>query len=357
MTIFGASVSKTGSQDRCDLRERVLASADPAGDQPSEQGRIAYRRATERWENEGGATLALLANPIIGTLPDAETLAAISETTTGALPQTGHEQAPAAPAAERFTVERIRAVHNWTPSLLSFRTSRAAGFRFTPGHYARLGLNSADHNAVWRPFSIVSGVHDPHLEFLAMLVPGGDFSGALSRVREGDPIRVDKTSYGFMTIDSFAPGKDLWLLASGTGLGPFLSILRDPASWQIYDKLVLVHSVRHARELAYRDEIAAIPHEHLLAASPTQMRYVPVVTREPWPGALAARIPQLIEDGRLEQAAGVKLDLERSRIMVCGNPDMTRELRGQLTARGFRINRRATPGQLAFENYWQSKPS
>jgi ferredoxin--NADP+ reductase len=210
---------------------------------------------------------------------------------------------------------------------------------------------------VWRPFSVVSSAHDPHLEFFAVLVPGGGFSGPLSRTREGDTIRVEKTSYGFMTIDRFAPGKDLWLLASGTGLGPFLSILRDPATWQTYHNLVLVHSVRYGGELAYRDQIAAIPNEELLAASSAQLKYVPVVTREPWFGALAARIPQLIEDGRLEQAAGVKLDPRRSRIMVCGNPEMARELRRQLTVRGFRINRRAEPGQLAFENYWQGTPS
>ena len=270
-------------------------------------------------------------------------------------PAPGHGQAPR-PAA-RFTTETVLALRHWTPSLLSFRTSRAPGFRFTPGHYARLGLDDANDGVVWRPFSVVSSAHDPHLEFFAVLVPGGDFSVPLSRTREGDTIRVEKASYGFMTIDRFAPGKDLWLLASGTGLGPFLSILRDPATWQTYDNLVLVHSVRHGGELAYRDEIAAIPNEELLAASSAQLKYVPVVTREPWPGALTARIPQLIEDGRLEQAAGVKLDPQRSRIMVCGNPEMARELRGQLTVRGFRINRRAEPGQLAFENYWQGTPS
>lgn len=260
--------------------------------------------------------------------------------------------APEAPATERFTTETVLALRHWTPRLLSFRTSRALDFRFTPGHYARVGLDDENHNVVWRPFSVVSGTQDPHLEFFAILVPGGDFSGPLSMLRDGDPIRVDKASYGFMTVDGFAPGKDLWLLASGTGLGAFLSILRDPALWQVYDNFVLVHSVRNANELAYRDEIAAIPNEQALAASPAQLHYVPVVTREDWPGALKARIPQLIENGQLEQAAGVKLDLQRSRIMVCGNPEMTRELRAQLTARGFRTNRRAAPGQLAFENYW-----
>lgn len=298
------------------------------------------RLATERWENEGGATCTGHASPMANTLSKSGMLA--TEPT---------------PATERFTDEAILTLRYWTPSLLSFRTSRAPGFRFTPGHYARLGLGNANDGVVWRPFSVVSGIHDSHLEFFAVLVPGGAFSNLLSNIHLGDMIRVDKASYGFMTIDQLAPGKDLWLLASGTGLGPFLSILRDPATWQVYENLVLVHSVRYADELAYRDEIAAIPHEPLLTASSAKMRYVPVVTRESWPGTLTARIPQLIEDGRLEQAAEVKLDPQRSRVMVCGNPEMARELRRQLMARGFRTTRRAVPGQIAFENYWQSKPS
>jgi ferredoxin--NADP+ reductase len=267
--------------------------------------------------------------------------------------QTNQAPKPVAPAA-RFTTETVLAIRHWTRSLVSFRTSRAPDFRFTPGHYARIGLGEEDDNVVWRPFSVVSAVHDEHLELFAVLVPGGEFSALLERSGVGGPIRVNKASYGFLTINHFAPGKDLWLLASGTGLGPYLSILRDPGTWQAFDSVILVHSVRQASELAYRDEIAAIPHEKLLALTPERLRYVPVVTREPCAGALAARIPQLIQDGRLEQAAGVNLDLQCSRIMVCGNPEMARELRAQLTARGFQINRRATPGHLAFENYWQT---
>ena len=263
---------------------------------------------------------------------------------------------PATPAAPRSTSETVLAVRHWAPGLLSFCTSRAAEFRFTPGHYARLGLRGASDALIWRPFSIVSALRDAHLEFVATLVPGGEFSGLLSDIRAGDPMRVASASYGFMTIDGFAPGQDLWLLASGSGLGPFLSIMRDPATWRAYETVVLVHSVRRAVELAYRDEIAAIPREEGLAASPARLRYVPVVTREAWPGALSARIPQLVEDGRLEQAAGLKVDLQRSRIMVCGNPGMAVALRAQLGARGFRTSRRAVPGQIAFENYWQSKP-
>lgn len=263
-----------------------------------------------------------------------------------------------ASTAARFTDQAILSVRYWTSSLMSFRTSRAPDFGFTPGHYARLGFDDAESGIVWRPFSFVSGPHDPYLEFVAKLIPGGDFSTALSKVHPGDTIRVGKNSYGFMTIAGFAPGKELWLLASGTGLGPFISILHDPVTWQIYEHIVLVHSVRQADELAYRDEIAAMSLQpELPATTPARLQYLPVVTRESCPGAMNARITRLIEDGRLEQAAGMKLDLQRSRIMVCGNPEMSRELRGLLTTLGFRTNRRATPGQLAFENYWQSNPS
>ncbi len=248
-------------------------------------------------------------------------------------------------------------MRRWTKSLLSFRIDRTPGFRFTPGHYARLGLAGADGGAVWRPFSIVSAKDDPHLEFFAVLVPGGAFSAALSAIREGDSMRIENNSYGFMTVDRFAPGEDLWLLATGTGLGPFLSILRDPRTWEAYRDFVLVHSVRYAAELAYRDEISAIGQEASVAASRPRFTYVPVVTRERRPGALSSRIPRLIEDGRLQSAAGLGLDPRRSRIMVCGNPEMAREVRALLTARGFRPNRRGQPGELAFENYWQPAPA
>lgn len=279
---------------------------------------------------------------------------AITETGYAAAPRTGCHDAAAGP---RYTSETIVAIRHWRPGLLSFRTSRAAGFRFTPGHYARVGLHAQDRSVVWRPFSLASAVHDEHLEFLAVLVSGGQFSGLLAGIGERDPILVEKTSYGFLTLDHFAPGKDLWLLASGTGLGPYVSILRDPATWRAYDNLVVVHSVRYGSELAYREEIAAIAHQQRLGESRARLRYFPVVTRESFPGAFAARIPALIEDGRLEHVAGLELDPQRARIMVCGNPQMARELRRQLTQRGFRTNRRAAPGQLAFENYWTATPS
>jgi len=281
-------------------------------------------------------------------------LTAITETGSETGPRTDrHGPTTAGP---RYTSETIFAIRRWTGNLLSVRTSRPAGFRFTPGHYARLGLFTQNRDVVWRPFSLASAADDEHLEFFAVLVSGGEFSGLLAAIREGDRMLVEKASYGFLTLAHFAPGRDLWLLGSGTGLGPYVSILRDPATWRAYENLVVVHSVRYGSELAYREEIGATTHQGRLAGSSARLRYLPVVTRESFPGALAARIPRLVEDGRLEHAAGLELDPQYSRIMICGNPEMARELRRQLTQRGFHTNRRAAAGQLAFENYWTERP-
>jgi ferredoxin--NADP+ reductase len=266
---------------------------------------------------------------------------------------------------EKSTPERVLAIRHWTPTLLSFRSTRPAAFRFTPGHYTRLGLGAADASLgdwVWRPYSLASAADAEFLDFIAVLVPGGAFSERLKQLAVGDTIRVDKASYGFLTVNQLAPGKDLWLLASGTGLGPFVSILRDPAVWQNFERLLLVHSVRQAAELAWREEIASMSTSlsaSLSAALPgalpsakATLCYIPIVTREPGATALSQRIPLLLADGRLEQAAGTAITLADSRLMVCGNPELARELRETLGARGFATNRRGVPGQMAFEKYW-----
>ena len=256
---------------------------------------------------------------------------------------------------DKWTTERVLSIRQWTPTLLSFRTTRYRGFRFTPGHYTRLGLGAADANTgdtVWRPFSLASAAYDDFLEFIAVLVPGGAFSEQLKHLRAGDRLRVDKASYGFLTVDQLAPGKDLWMLSSGTGLGPFLSILRDPDVWQNYERLIVAHSVRHSSELIWRDEIAKIPKGELFAEAKATLSYLPIVTREPGMTKLTERIPLLLADGRLEDAAACPLSITTSRVLVCGNPEMTRELRHILSARSFVTNRRGVPGQMAFEKYW-----
>lgn len=253
--------------------------------------------------------------------------------------------------ATKWTTERVLAIRNWTPTLLSFRTMRYQGFRFTPGHYARLGLG-ADDDRVWRPFSLTSATYDDYLEFIATLVPDGAFSERLGRLRIGDEISVEKSCYGFLTTAQLAPGRDLWMLASGTGIGPFLSILHDPAVWQSWERLIVVHSVRHAAELAYREEIISMPQNPLFAPQRAQLTYLPVVTRDPGVSPLTERIPTLLDDGRLELAANAPLGVATSRVMVCGNPEMARDMRQVLSSRGFTTGRRGVPGQMVFEKYW-----
>jgi ferredoxin--NADP+ reductase len=255
-------------------------------------------------------------------------------------------------AAPKWREERVIGYWHWTPQLISFRTTRDPGFRFVPGRYARLGLAEPGGDTVWRPFSMVSAASDDFLEFLVVLIEGGEFSRRFAALKIGDPVLMEKPSFGFLTLDQLAPGETLWMFASGSGLGPFLSILHDQLPWRSYKHLVLVHSVRYAADLAYREDIVAVRQAHASAGIGADLRYFPVVTREMAPRTLSARIPQLIEDGRLESAAGIPLDVATSRVMVCGNPDLAKEMRHLLTARGFATSRRGVPGQMAFEKYW-----
>lgn len=289
--------------------------------------------------------------------PGAASMGAAAESAAPRLSENPLAILPAATTVANWTEERITAIRQWTPTLLSFRTTRFRAFRFTPGHYARLGLDAgldagseadAGEALIWRPYSMVSAATDEYLEFLAVLVSDGAFSQRLAALRVGDPVRVDKAAFGFLTVDQLAPGRDLWMLASGTGLGPFISILRDPAVWRRFERLILAHGVRRAGELAYRDEIEALAAN----AGGAQLVYLPVVTREAGATPLSGRIPQLLATGALEAAAGATLSVEHSRLMVCGNPEMARELRQQLGALGFSTTRRGVPGQMAFEKYW-----
>jgi len=254
---------------------------------------------------------------------------------------------------DKFTTETITEVRPWTDSLFSFRTTRDRGYRFQPGQFARLGVpGAADGSIVWRAYSIASAAHDEHLEFFSVVVPGGAFTSRLAQLREGDAIHVERKSYGFLTTDRFQAGRDLWMLATGTGLAPFLSILHDFATWETYDNLVLVQSVRTQQELAYEDVIGGFDKSEYYAEFAHKLRYVRIVTREPVPGTLRDRVTKLLASGVLEENVGLRLDHERSRIMLCGNPEMVEDSRGILTARGFRLSRRGDPGHLAVENYW-----
>jgi ferredoxin--NADP+ reductase len=254
---------------------------------------------------------------------------------------------------DKYTTETITDVRSWTDGLFSFRTTRDRGYRFVPGQFARLGVSgAAEGSTVWRAYSIASAAHDEHLEFFSVVIPGGQFTGRLSKLRQGDAIHVERRSYGFLTTDRFEAGRDLWMLATGTGLAPFLSILHDFDTWERYENLVLVQSVRTQAELAYEDLIRGFEGSEYYGEFAHKLRYVRIVTREPVQGALGDRVTKLLGNGVLEENVGLKLDQDRSRIMLCGNPEMVEDSRKLLVGRGYRMSRRGDPGHLAVENYW-----
>ena len=253
---------------------------------------------------------------------------------------------------EKFTRQTLTEVRSWSPSLFSLRCTRDAGFRFRAGQFVRLGVRKASGCIVWRAYSVVSAPHDDYLEFFSIVVPGGEFTGELSRLKAGDELLVEKQATGYLTLDRFPDGRDLWLIGTGTGLAPFLSILQDLEAWQRFERIVLVYSARERGELAYQELIAELPQREWLEGAGHKLRYIPVVTRERVAGALHARITSLIENGELERAAGLALEPEHSRIMLCGNPQMIEDTRAVLKARNLNLALTRRPGQVAVENYW-----
>lgn len=258
--------------------------------------------------------------------------------------------------ADKATAESLTWVKYWAPNLLSFRTTRDASFTFAAGQFARLGLLVANadgaEETVWRPYSIVSATKADHLEFCSVVVPTGQFTRALVARELGSAIYVEKDPYGFLTTDRFAPGQSLWMIATGTGLAPFVSMLYEAEHWTRFQNLVVVHSVRYARELAYANEIQKIAAEFAKRPGTARLHYLPVVTREDVPDTPRERLPVLLEQGVLEERSGLALDPSLARVLLCGNPLMVTAMRKALSIKGFAASRRGQPGTLAVENYW-----
>ena len=235
----------------------------------------------------------------------------------------------------------------WTETLFSLRVE-APALAFEAGQFVRIALDLEGGNAgsrVARPFSFVNPPEDPVLEFYGVVVPGGPLSPALARLKAGDALYVADNPSGFLVLAEVPPSEDLWLVATGTGIAPFLSILRTEAPWQRHRRVILVHAARRAIELVYRDLVAE------LQSRRRQLQYVSFVSREEHVGSLAGRIPAAIADGRLEAAAGA-ISPERSQFLLCGNPDMLKEAAAALAAKGLRKNRRRAPGQITVESFW-----
>lgn len=236
---------------------------------------------------------------------------------------------------------------------MSFRIRRDPSYSFTPGQFARIGLRKAEGDEIWRAYSIVSAPEETFLEFFLVVVPTGEFSSRVAQLEVGDRMLVEKQAQGFLTADRFKDGRDLWLLGTGTGLAPYISMLRDHTVWQQFANIVVVLSVRERRDLGYAEELAALAQRSVAdAGGRARLVFVKTLTRETADGALQGRIPALIESGELEKAAGLALSDANSRFMLCGNPEMVESMRVLLKARGFRMNRKLESGHIIVENYW-----
>ena len=250
---------------------------------------------------------------------------------------------------EKFSVETVLSVQRWTNTLFSFTMTRPVHFKFTAGQFARIGLKVGDELVV-RAYSIVSSPFDETLEFFSIVVPDGAFTSNLQHLQVGDALYLEKIPYGFLTLARYQLPlpQDLWLLATGTGLAPFVSMLQDFETWSKYQQIHLVYSVRTEAELAYVERIQEIAQS--FGEGHTGFKFVPIITRDPH-AALHDRLPILIENGALEQAVGCQLNPASSHVMLCGNPQMVEDTKEALKARGLTMNRRGE-GNIAVENYW-----
>jgi len=227
----------------------------------------------------------------------------------------------------------------WTDNLFSLRVE-GAHLSFEAGQFVRIALD-INGERVARAFSFVNPPQDPVLEFYGVIVPEGPLSPRLAKLGAGASLHIAANPAGFLTLSEVPDAETLWLIATGTGLAPFVSILRTEAPWRRFGNVVLVHAVRYASELTYQEVIRQ-----------TRVRYVTFVSREQAPDSLAGRIPAAIGDGRLEQAAGLKLAAETSHVMLCGNPQMLKDATAALIARGMRKHRRRASGHITVESFW-----
>jgi ferredoxin/flavodoxin---NADP+ reductase len=249
-----------------------------------------------------------------------------------------------------FLEETVTSVHHWTDRLFSFTTTRDQALRFSNGHFTMIGLRGDNGKPLLRAYSIVSANYEEQLEFLSIKVPDGPLTSRLQHIQPGDKIVVGRKPTGTLLVDYLLPGKNLYLLGSGTGLAPFLSIVRDPETYARFEKVIIVHGVREVAELAYQDYLTnELPrHEFLGEMVSRQMLYYPTVTREPFKNQ--GRITTLLETGKLQADLSLPaLDPACDRVMICGSPGLLKDLKQQLDVRGFKEGSTTTPGDFVIE--------
>jgi ferredoxin--NADP+ reductase len=253
-----------------------------------------------------------------------------------------------------FARAPVRWVRHWNEHLFSFAIDRPGSFRFRSGEFVMIGLPGADEGArpVMRAYSIASPTWSDELEFLSIKVPDGPLTERLQRIEQGDEVYLGRKPTGTLVLDALTPGKRLFMLSTGTGLAPFLSVARDPDTYERFDQVVIAHGVRRVSDLAWREELTAqFAHDPLVGEMALlQFHYVPTVTREHFP--TMGRIDTLIADGRLF-APPVKgeprFDPATDRLMLCGSTAMIRETAAMLEEQGFREGSNSSPGDFVIE--------
>ena len=251
--------------------------------------------------------------------------------------------------------QRVTSVHHWNDTLFSFTTSRDPGFRFKNGHFIMIGLEH-EGRPLMRAYSIASANYEEQLEFFSIKVENGPLTSKLQHIQVGDEIFVSSKPTGTLVLDHLIPGRNLYLLSTGTGLAPFISIIKDPATYEQYDKVILTHGVRHVSELAYTDLITGqLPNNEFFGDMVREkLIYYPTVTREPFRNQ--GRLTDLMESGKLFDDIGLPaFDLEQDRFMLCGSPSMLKDLCAILDARGFNEARHGDLGHYVIERAFVEK--
>ena len=249
-----------------------------------------------------------------------------------------------------FLEEKVLSVHHWTDRLFSFTTTRDQALRFSNGHFTMIGLRGDNGKPLLRAYSIASANYEEHLEFLSIKVQDGPLTSKLQHIQVGDTIVVGRKPTGTLLIDYLTPAKRLYLIGTGTGLAPFMSIIRDPETYERFEQVVLLHGVREVKELAYHDYITQeLPQNEFLGELVSQqLLYYPTVTRESY--VHQGRVTDLLENGQISADLNIPLlNHAEDRVMICGSPEMLRDLKALCEKRGFVEGNTSTPGQFVIE--------